>query len=154
MGLLGVDSNSAKNTQTSAGDQARVLSGKHSRYTESGSFQVGDKSTYTESGGINISGKGASLKTGADLSGSTVLGTVTIGETGLGALFASTVKDLFGMTQAIHGDQSSTLPNPVDDLAPADAPVETTLLEKIKAHAGLIVLGLVVAFFAWKTFRK
>ena len=38
--------------------------------------------------------------------------------------------------------------------APADAPVETTLLEKIKAHAGLIVLGLVVAFFAWKTFRK
>lgn len=149
MGLLGIDSNSASQEQISATDNARLLRGKNSRYTESGSFQIGDKSTYTESGGINVGAKGT-LKTGefadATISGSTV----NIGEQGLGATFAQTIKDLFSSQQATTSGLLESLLPAYTAEDPNAVPGDEETLEDSGAtsKAKWVVIGI-IALLGW-----
>lgn len=97
MGLLGVDSNSAKQTQVSATDYAKALSGKNT-YLESGSLNLAGKGAkYQETGSTDISvGKGGTLKTATDLAGSVIQGNVTIGDSATLATAFSSALDKVG----------------------------------------------------------
>lgn len=150
---LGTSSSGPKQTTNTAQDTGRVLYGKAARYTESGSFQTGDKSTFTESGGINVGAKGT-LKTGTDLSGAKIEkgSTVNIGEVGLGTTFAQTVKDLFS-SQAdaigrVNGSPALPVDAPPGDVTGEDG-TETGAGSKLKWVLVVGVLGLI-----WWWWRK
>lgn len=152
-GMFGGSSSSSQtNTAT---DTGRNLTGKGSRYTESGSFQTGDKSNFIESGGLQIGAK-ANVNLGTDLGSAVVGGNVTIGEPGLGALFADTVRDLASdqtrLLESIAGTQTTgTLPNPATDLpSPAASDSDST---KSKPWFPLALLAA-AALGLWWMFRK
>jgi hypothetical protein len=94
------DSTSSSNqSQTTAQDTGRIISGKGVRYTESGSFQVGDKARYTESGSIQTGDKSSLLLNSVGTLSATQGSTVNVG------LGASDVSSLVGQITQATGSQ-------------------------------------------------
>lgn len=86
-------------SQTTATDDARLLSGKGARYTESGSLQIGDKSRVAESGSIQLGDK-------ATFGGTVGAITAEKGSNVSVGLSEGTVKDI--STAALSAVQSSS----------------------------------------------
>ena len=148
-----IGSTNQKATNTNAQDDARVLSGKSSRYTEKGSFQVGDKATYTEAGGFNL-GKGASVHLAPEFGSAQIGGNVTFGEVGASKTFADTVKALNEQnSSAISTLLSGLNPANAADATPADALPDTSEPKPVKPLVKWGVLALLLGG-GWLLLRK
>ena len=130
----------ATNINQAADGKSKILSGKGAKYQEAGS--VGGNVTLSNS------------SKGIDLTGSKTQGNITIGETGLGETFASTIKELFSSQQSNTSDLLGLLTRPAAITATAAGP-ETTepqqpspLKKWLLPAIGVLLLGALIWVFS------
>lgn len=127
----------------------------------SGSASARDDATSVATGAGSNSNVGGTQVQGSNLTSlsnslqnSNNYGTITYGETGLGAKFAETVERLTEKNNAslasfVNGTTQAVLPNAATDLPRSTADEETTS-DKLKTWLPLIAAALAVAFYLFR----
>ena len=129
----------ANNTQNTATDKAKILNGKGNSFIEKGA--IGNNATVTTKA--------------IDLTGAKDVGSVTVGETGLGAQALDAFKSLFQSQQSTsQGLLAALTPPPVASVPPATDSASTATAGQTKTKGKIIVGVVILLALGWWFFFK